>query len=190
MKNLIVFLSALFLTCCTQMCGDARDDMSPEQVVEAYLDISLNMTDPSEKEQLLDLTTGELKSAINSASAETMINAFVKKHYRLKTYSVIERRDRTPRETEITFLLIYNDLGDNPEAKIEEAPEISTENTVAVIKERGVWYLKDVIGKRTSIDFPVAGEVIKPGSGGGEPDPVEEAEKNDEESVQVEGSNP
>jgi hypothetical protein len=164
MKTLVLSLCFLVLTCCNRMCADARDDMTPEQVVEAYLDISLNMSDPNEKDSLLDLTTGILRSSINSASAETIIKAFVNRNYKLKTYSVMERRDRTPRETEITFLLVYRDLGENPEAKEENAPEISTENTVAVIKEKGTWYIRDVIGKRTTIDFPTTVEVIKPGT--------------------------
>ena len=164
MKTIVVGLCFFVLTCCNQMCEDPRASLTPEQVVEAYLDISLNMSDPSEKDQLLDLTTGILRSSINSASAETIMNAFVNKHYSLKTYSVMERRDRTPRETEITFLLVYRDLSENPEGKEEDAPEISTENTVAVTKEKGTWYMRDVIGKRTAIDFPITEQVIRPSS--------------------------
>lgn len=162
MKYIAIMASFLILTCCNKMCSDTRSDMTPEQVVEAYLDISLNMSSPEEKDDLLDLTTGVLQSSINSANAETIMNAFINKNYLLKSYSVIERRDRTPRESEITFLLVYKDLGEDPQSNEDEAPEISTENTVAVIKEKGLWYIRDVIGKNTSIDFPVAPEIIKP----------------------------
>jgi hypothetical protein len=156
--------SAVFLTLlgCTKMCGKSRSEMTPEEVVETYLNVSLNMKDPAEKENLLALTTGTLKSAIMQASDETMQKSFIDKNYQLDSYSVVERRDRTPRETEITFRLQYRDLGKNRNVKPEDAPVTTTENTVSVIKEQKSWYMKDVLGKKTSIDFPVASEVITP----------------------------
>jgi hypothetical protein len=156
--------SAVFLTLlgCTKMCGKSRSEMTPEEVVETYLNVSLNMKDPAEKENLLALTTGTLKSAIMQASDETMQKSFIDKNYQLDSYSVVERRDRTPRETEITFRLQYRDLGKNRNVKPEDAPVTTTENTVSVIKEEKSWYMKDVLGKKTSIDFPVASEVITP----------------------------
>ncbi|MBF0440661.1 MAG: hypothetical protein HQK54_02040 [Oligoflexales bacterium] len=129
--------------------------MTPEEVVEAYLDISLNMTDLSEKEMLLELTTGALHTAIVQASDDTLKKAFIDKNYELVSYSVVERRDRTPRETEITFELVYLNLGDSRELTPEKAPKISTENTVSVIKDKKKWYIRDVVGKKTEIDFPL-----------------------------------
>jgi hypothetical protein len=131
--------------------------MSPEQVVESYLDKALNMKDVSERDQLADFTTGNLKAAIESASPEAIKSAYIDRTYKLENYSVIERRDRTPRETEITFRLTYKDLV--PATKAEnEAPSVTTENTVALIKESGTWLIRDVVGNKTSIDFPVAEE--------------------------------
>ena len=105
--------SVILLTGCTSMCGVKRASMSPEQVVEAYLQVALNMKDVSERDHLMEFTTGNLKHAIESASPETIKTAYVDRRYNLLNYSVVERRDRTPRETEITFQLTYNDLGVN-----------------------------------------------------------------------------
>ncbi|MGE0171977.1 MAG: hypothetical protein AB7T49_04300 [Oligoflexales bacterium] len=159
-----VTLCAVFFTLlgCTKMCGKARSEMTPEEVVETYLNVSLNMRDPVEKENLLALTTGTLKSAIMQASDETIQKAFIERNYQLDSYSVVERRDRTPRETEITFRLQYRDLGKNRNVKPQDAPVTTTENTVSVIKEEKSWFMKDVLGKKTSIDFPVSNEVITP----------------------------
>ena len=74
----------------------------------------------------------------------------------------MQRRDRTPRETEITFQIAYKDLGEDNKHTEQNAPEITTDNTVSVLKEKGIWRIHDVIGKKTTIDFPVAEEVIKP----------------------------
>lgn len=135
--------------------------MTPEQVVEAYLQASLNMKDVSQRDVLLDLTTGNLHDVIRQAPDELVRNAFIEKNYQLEKYSVVERRDRTPRETEVTFLLEYLNLGPNRDVKAGDAPRVKTENTVVVLKEKGLWVISDVLGKKTSIDFQFE-EVISP----------------------------
>jgi len=150
-------LVLVMVTGCTKSCSSGRANMSPEQVVEAYLEKALNMKAVSERDQLADYTTGNLKAAIESASPDTIKLAYIDRTYKLDNYSVIERRDRTPRETEITFRLTYRDLV--PATKAEtEAPSVTTENTVVLIKESGAWLIRDVVGGKTSIDFPVAEE--------------------------------
>jgi hypothetical protein len=147
----------LALVGCTKSCGNARKSMTPEKVVEAYLNTALNMKSVSERDLLAQYTTGRLKDAISSSSEETITNAYIKRHYELESYAVIERRDRTPRETEITFRLKYADLGsgDTKSTDVSSAPKVQTENTVALIREKGAWFIRDVIGAKTSIDFPV-----------------------------------
>ena len=164
--SLHLIISCLFITGCTSFCGTKRSDLSPEQVVEKYLDISLNMTDVSQKDQLLEFATGNLKNAIESATPEVIKAAYIDRRYNMQTYSVVERRDRTPRETEITFQLTYNDLGSEGSVQPENAPKVTTENSVSVVKENGIWLIRDVLGNKTSIDFPVSEEsriTAKPG---------------------------
>src|SRR5688572_19576248 len=99
-----VVLAGVALVGCTWICsGSKRKDLSPEQVVEAYLDMALNMKDVAERDKLVQFTTGALKAAIEAAPPETIRAAYVDRRYNLENYSVVERRDRTPRETEITF---------------------------------------------------------------------------------------
>ena len=163
--KLYLKLAAAFLVLagCTSMCGKNRKDLTPEEVVQTYLDVSLNMTDLDQKAQLVNLTTGTLRSAIEQASDETINKAFIDKRYHLEAYSVVERRDRTPRETEITFVLTYRDLGTDAGMKPHEAAQITTENTVSVVRLKGAWAIRDVLGKNTSIDFPTQqGAVVKP----------------------------
>jgi hypothetical protein len=151
------------------MCGVKRGDMKPEQVVEAYLDLSFNMKDVGDRELLLDLTTGNLKAAIEGAAPDTIKAAFIERRYEIQNYSVVERRDRTPRETEVSFQLTYLDLGGGKDAKAaKDAPKVTTENTVSVVRQGGVWLIRDVLGNKTAIDFPVSEEsriTAKPGPG-------------------------
>jgi hypothetical protein len=175
-KSLAPLLSFLFLIGCTKMCGQGREDLTPEQVVQLYLDISLNMTKVEQKKDLIALTTGSLKNALIQAPDDIITKAFIKQNYQLERYSVIERRDRTPRETEITFSLVYLNLGPDKKVKPSEAPKTTTENTLSVVKEGGAWFIRDVLGKKTSIDFLLDEPIkAKPGPGIDDPEPVEEA---------------
>ena len=159
MKRFTLMLScAIFIVSCTRSCGKTRGDMTPDQVVEAYLDIALNMTEVSERDLLLEYTSGNLKEAIEGASDETIKRAYIERAYKISSYSVVERRDRTPRETEITFRLEYLDLGAEGKTKEADAPKVTTENTVSVIKSEGIWFIQDVMGNKTSIDFPISEE--------------------------------
>ena len=156
----LVLLSLGLLISCTKACS-GREDMTPEQVVEAYLNLSLNMNSPDQRAQLEDYTTGALKAALQSASDDTITRSFINKSYELERYSIIERLDRTPREVEVTFMIAFRDLGENRKVKPELAALTTTENTISVIKEKGTWRMQDVLGKKTTIDFAV-GETILP----------------------------
>jgi len=166
----LIFVT-LIITGCTNMCGVKRAAMTPEQVVEAYLNVALNMKEVGERDKLLDYTTGNLRHAIESASVETIRTAYIDRRYQILNYSVVERRDRTPRETEIAFQLTYSDLGVENKP-LQDAPKVTTENTVAVVKSGVEWMIRDVMGNKTSIDFPVSEEsriTAKPGPGIDEP---------------------
>ena len=177
-------LCFLVLVGCSKTCSSGRENMTPDQVVQRYLDISLNMTKVEQKQDLMKLTTGNLKNALVQAPDDIITQAFIKQNYKLERYSVVERRDRTPRETEITFMLTYRNLGPDKTANPDMAPKTTTENTLSVVKEDGSWFIRDVIGKKTSIDFLLEEEIkAAPGPGIDEPVPVEEAPPPDEEAA-------
>ena len=134
-----------------------HSEMSAEEVLESYLTIAFNMESVSEKEKLMGLTGGKLKAALAGATAETMQKAYIDPRYELKSFSIVDRTDRTPRVTEITFLLSYLDLPEG-ETDFKKAPSVETENTVMLEKEKGVWLMTDVLGQKSLIDFPVTSE--------------------------------
>lgn len=162
-KKYLSIIMMVVLAGCQQMCSGDRAAMTPEEVVETYLSESLNMQQASDKKVLLALTTGNLNSAIREASDEYIKKAFIERKYQVQHFSIMERRDRTPRETEITFTLAFQTPQEGLSAK--SLPTTNTENTVALIKEKGAWWIRDVVGKKTTIDFPVNdADVIRPGN--------------------------
>ena len=80
--------------------------MNPEEVVEAYLDVALNMTHVNQRTLLIRYTTGELREAIAQVSDDIIKQAYIDKNFVVEAFSILEYRERTPREIEITFVLM------------------------------------------------------------------------------------
>jgi len=157
-KKYSIFIILVMLGSCSKLCTRAHIDMTPEEVVEAYLNQAFNMTNVSQRVDLMKYTRGPLRSSIEAASDQTIKEAYIDKRYLLERYSIVERRDRTPRETEITFETVYKQLAkDGPDDSLEssEIPTVTTENTVSVIRDSKIWYINDVLNKKSSFDFPI-----------------------------------
>lgn len=152
------FLFTLLLTGCASMCKPSRKNMTPEEVVEVYLNTTLNMSRISEVNQLVALTTGNLKNVLEATSDEVFQKVFINRSYKLISFSITDRHDKTPREVEITYELKYNQFDKSQNITEENAATTSTEHTLSLIKKEGVWYIHDLLGSQASIDFPVTDE--------------------------------
>jgi len=158
-KKYSTLLLLIMIGSCSKLCTPAHIDMNPEQVVEAYLNQAFNMTNVSQRVDLMKYTRGPLRSSIEAASDQTIKEAYIDKRYMLERYSIVERRDRTPRETEITFETVYKQLekdGSDDESAPNSVPTVTTENTVSVIRDSKIWYINDVLNKKSSFDFPIS----------------------------------
>jgi hypothetical protein len=151
-----IFILLLSLTACQKMCSKSQEDMSPEEVVEAYLGIALNMEKVEQKYALMEFTTGNLMAAIAGASDETIKKAYIERRYKIERYSLVERKDITPRETQVTFQLSYKEFAEGHPGDEDAAVQVTTENAVVLMKEKSKWLIRDVIGHKTSFDFPVS----------------------------------
>jgi len=148
----------LVLTGCFRSCSHPiHADMTAEQVVESYLNMVFSMKTAEDKNILLSYTTGEMKAAIATASEETLQKAYLDRRYTLKSFSLVGKRDRTPHETEVTFQLEYQELPENV-TKPEEAVMVKTLNTVALEKSKGGWLIREVIGAKSTFDFPLSND--------------------------------
>lgn len=143
----------LLVASCEKQCTGSGE-IPAEKVVEIYLNIALNMEKVEQKNDLMHYTTGELKDALADASDETIIKAYIEKRYKINSFALVGRKDRTPAETEITYKLQYKEL---PEGSVDEslAVSVDTENTVVLVRENSRWLIREVVGNNTSFDFPV-----------------------------------
>ena len=96
---------------CVRSCERTLADYSPEEIVEQYLNVALNMESVIERQRLLALTTGALYEAIEGATEDELQEAYLSRKYQLESFYIKERDDLTPRETKITFVLKYKEAG-------------------------------------------------------------------------------
>lgn len=155
MQNLAkILFFALMMTACFTWCDPNREDMTPLQVLESYIEVSTSMTDLGQRDALLTYTSGPLQAALEGATDEDIANAFIARKFDLDSFSVVSRRDRTPREVEITFHISYYDRENLQEG--DEPPLVSTKNTVTLFRENNIWSITDVTGSEdTEIHFGV-----------------------------------
>lgn len=148
------FILSLALTGCVSWCETSRQDLTPLEVLERYIEVSTSMTDVEQKQILLSYTAGNLRASIEGATDQAIRKAFIDRKYALDSFSLVSQRDRTPRETEITFYISYRDHHDIGEG--EEPALVSLTNTVTLFRENDMWSITDVHGaKDTEIHFGV-----------------------------------
>ncbi len=133
---------------CTFFFGKSRKDLTAEEVLEAYLNKVFTLERIDQKSELLTYTTGSLREAIAQTDDQTFQEAYLEKNrYELTRYSLIQRRDQTPMETHLTYQIVYRE-------KTSQS-ETSTENTVMLIRQDSQWFIQEVLGHKTSVDFPI-----------------------------------
>ena len=164
------------------MCEQQHEDMTAEEVVEAYLTKAFNMVSVDEVTKLISYTSGNLKQALEEADASTIDQIFIQKKYLVDRFSFIERNDLTPREVVITYHLSYQevpagsgsqgthstansdtDADENTDKKKPDGTHdalIHIENSLNLIRKEGAWFITDVIGGQTTIDFLIADEIV------------------------------
>jgi hypothetical protein len=183
----------VLLAQCQRGCSRGRAELGPEDVLQGYLDVAFNMESLSDKAKLLSFTSGPLEESIASSSDEEIRKAYIQKKFKLERYSLVEKRERTPRETEIVFEVVYKNLAsEGPDDTLTdtEIPTVKSETTVLLVKKRQSWYLYDVLNKKTTFDFPtsVAGTEVKPRPEGERTgDPEEEEPQTPEAEGEGEG---
>ena len=157
------------------MCQKSHENMSAEEVVESYLTKAFNMTNVNEVIHLIALTSGNLKQALEEADASTIDRIFVQSKYTVEQFSFVERKDLTPREVVITYQLSYQRLPqlqtqpaqtettststEPSESSSSDQALIHIENSLSLIRKEGAWFITDVIGGQTTIDFLMDTEI-------------------------------
>ncbi|MEI8027526.1 MAG: hypothetical protein WCI18_14360 [Pseudomonadota bacterium] len=172
MMNRLAFIVLSFLVLgCTKMCSTSRKDMTPEEVVEGYLNTTLNMTKITQVNDLVSYTLGNLRQVLQATPNETFQKVFIDKSYKLHRFTIVERKDITPREAEITYQLQFNQFDSSQNINESNAALMTTEHTLSLIKKDSVWYIQDLLGSKANIEFPVVPEsTITPTNGPSSPE--------------------
>jgi hypothetical protein len=154
MKNLLqIFVAFVVCIGCTNLCTKSRKSMSAEEVVKAYLEVAFNMREVVEKRMLLQYATGSLKAAIAGSNDQTILEAYIKPRYHLRSMFIVSKKNITPREVRVTYQLEYQETSEKDDTVA--AAIIKTKNTVSLHSIKGSWYIDGVVDNKTSIEFPL-----------------------------------
>lgn len=155
------------LTGCTRGCSRG-DDIPPEEQLHTYISQAVNVTKNADRQELINRTSGNLKSALVNMSDEAFKRAYIEKKYDFRTFEIIERKDLGEKEVTIDFRLQYKawNSGERP----ERSPLIDTRNRAYLVYELGHWAIAKVESLQSDFEWEeglpmddVKGEELKPG---------------------------
>ena len=148
-----ILVSAGLLGCSIRGCTQVTD-IPPEDQLHSYISLAVNVTRPEQKQDLLDFTTGELKSSLNGATEDTFKRAYIDRKYDFKSFEILERKD-VPGKKEVTidFKLVYKswNAGESP----ERAPLVETKNRATLDYQNGQWAISKVESQGSNFEWDV-----------------------------------
>ncbi len=152
---------AILLSCCLLLivgCSmrgcSSKSDVPPEEQLHNYINTAVNITSIEEKQELIDLTTGELRRAISGADQEAFMKAYVEKKYDFRGFEIVERRDiEAEKVIEIDFRLNYKSWSAGEEPDL--VPFVETLNRAILSYEYGHWAISNVQSLESSFDWEV-----------------------------------
>ena len=150
---LILFFLPLLITGCR--CGEESKKRSPRQVVMAYLEKVFNITDHSEKDDLLRLTTGDLKATLINTDKETFERDYIRRKIDVESFEVTDVEVQPKKKAIVTFKLQYKEIGEGSEDLVR-----TVENHVGLVMERDRWYIEEIMQGDSVMDFLI-GKVIR-----------------------------
>lgn len=169
-------------------CSDGRQDIPPEEQLHSYIQTAVNVTRTEQRQELADLATGPLKSALLNASDDTFKRAYIDKKYDFRQFEIVQRKDVPGgKETQIDFKLVYKSW--NAGETAERAPVLETTNRATMVYENGQWAIAKVESLGSNFEWEVGLPMDDVSTKGVDPDgaPVEvessreEAQKAQEE---------
>jgi hypothetical protein len=147
----LLLLTGMLLGCGIGSCTK-RQDIPPEDQLHTYITRAVNIVDAAQRKDLVDMSTGPLKSALVGASEETFRRAYIERKYDFRGFEIIGRKDVEDRkETLIDFKLIYKSYLPGEEPKL--IPVTETTNRATLIYEHGRWAIAKVESLETNFEW-------------------------------------
>jgi hypothetical protein len=155
-KMKLSLISTLLLAGCSiQKCGTGvYGDISPEDQLHSYITTAVNVTKPEQKEELMGLTSGPLRSALANTTPESFKRAYIDKKYDFKTFEILNRKEGgSDKEVTIEFRLKYKSW--NAGESSERVPVVETTNRATMFYDKGQWSIYRVESQGTNFDWEI-----------------------------------
>lgn len=154
LKRVFTFLFVFLICGCSIGRCSARKDIPPEDQLHAYISRAIDVTKMEQRQELVDLTTGALRSALINASDESFKKAYIDKHYDFKAFEIVSKNEDIPGERIlIDFRLLYKswNAGEQP----DRVPVVDTKNRATLVYEHGRWAIFNVESLESTMDWEV-----------------------------------
>ncbi len=184
---LLMAIASMLVGCTGGGCS-SRKDIAPEDQLHSYISKAVNVIKPADRQDLVDLAAGSLKSNLVNMSDDAFKQAYIDRKYDFRTFEILERKDDSDKAIRFDFRIEYKAwrAGERP----ERAPLVDTKNRAFMVYEYGRWAISKVESLESNFVWDVGlplddvkGEALKPGQ---EPEEIRSSrqEKIENEALQ------
>jgi hypothetical protein len=126
---------------------------SPEAQLYLYIETAVNVVQLSQRQDLLRLTEGGLKSSIAAIDDQTFREAYVDKQYQINSFELVKTQELDDREIQIDFRISYKSWspGEDP----AQIPTMEMLNRALLVFRHGRWAISSVESLNAAYEWSV-----------------------------------
>lgn len=137
----------VFVGACT--CDPKPKDREPKEILTAYLERVVNVTQAKDREDLLVLTTGEIKAALLNATEAEFRRAYIQKRYDVQAFEITGESKTTPDSVMLSFYMQYRDKPQGDPNPID----VLIQNQVELVRENDRWLINRIFPGDSRLEF-------------------------------------
>ena len=152
MRTMSVLLPlSFFFLLLTQgcLCDRPKTNVPPKKVLIEYLEKVINITRESEKEDLLKLSTGELKAALLNIDSEMFVKNYLQRKLEIHHFEVISETLKDDRHARVLFYIGYTNPSEGDQVPVQSV----VQNEVELEKVGGRWLIDRIVAGNSSLEF-------------------------------------
>lgn len=128
-------------------CKKKAPTSDPKQTLSTYVDRSFKVNDPKDRDQLLELMTGDLRNRFGSWSDEQFKQGFIDNKRKYVKLSFRDQKQISANQISLTYELTYDDLTRQP------ATRVTTRRIATMqLSEKG-WLIAEVKNIKELIEY-------------------------------------
>ena len=142
-SKLLVFLCAfLSLTACIKKAGMSHSGLSPEQVVQGFVDLSAGAKEAKDQERLQQFCSGDLRRTLERMNEEAFRLIYLDNEIKVLDYKVLDQKQEGDTASVVYRLTLDNKQG------TDQTREVNTRE-VELRRQGDSWFITGIRVKGT-----------------------------------------